>query len=107
MAKQAFTEVIVEEILCVGSDDFMTTSLEIITLEDELAELAVSFCLKKKLIQLFVGGGGSLFKNFVTRVSLSFICPANKCRLTFKYIFSFHPFFIYELLVSCFWHRIV
>ena len=72
MAKQAFTEVIVEEILCVGSDDFMTTSLEIITLEvlvvkDELTELAVSFCLKKKLIRLFGGGGRSLFKHFVSR----------------------------------------
>ena len=75
MAKQAFTEVIVEEILCVGSDNFMTTSLEIVTLEvlvvkDELAELAVSFCLKKKLIRLFVGGGGSLIKKFCFLKSL-------------------------------------
>ena len=55
MAKQAFTEVIVEEMLYVGSDDSITTSLELVTLEvlvvkDELVELAVSFCLKKKLI---------------------------------------------------------
>ena len=55
--------------LCVGSDDSITTTLELVTLEvlvvkDELAELAVSFCLKKKLIPLSVGGGGSLFKNF-------------------------------------------
>ena len=69
MAKQAFTEVIVEEMLCVGSDDSITASLEIVTLEvlvvkDELAELPVSFCLKKNLIRLFVGGGRSLFKNF-------------------------------------------
>ena len=75
MAKQAFTEVIVEEMLYVGSDDSITTSLELVTLEvlvvkDELVELAVSFCLKKKLIQLFVGGGGSLFKKFYFSESL-------------------------------------
>ena len=75
MAKQAFTEVIVEEMLYVGSDDSITTSLELVTLEvlvvkDELVELAVSFCLKKKLIQLFVGGGGSLFRNFYFSESL-------------------------------------
>ena len=75
MAKQAFTEVIVEEMLCVGSDDFITTSLKIVTLEvlvvkDELTELAVSFCLKKKLIRFFVGGGGSLFKKFCFSESL-------------------------------------
>ena len=75
MAKQAFTEVIVEEMLCVGSNNSIPTSLEIITLEvlvvkDESAELAVSFYLKKKLIRLFVGGGGSPFKNFYFSQSL-------------------------------------
>ena len=82
MAKHAFTEIIVEEMLCVGSDDSITTSLEIVTLEvlvvkDELAELAVSFFLKEETnttlcwwwritIQKF------LFLRF-TRVSASFI----------------------------------
>ena len=75
MAKQAFTEVIVEEMLWVGSDESITTALEIVTLgvlvvKDDLAELVVFFCLKKKAIRLFVSSGRSLFKNFCFSESL-------------------------------------